>query len=80
MIRSRAVPVVGTVCMDLTMVDVTDHPDVVAGDPAVLLGDSPDAWDVGGWAGTNGWDSLTRIGRRVARVYVEEARIIDVVE
>lgn len=79
-IRGRSVPVVGTVCMDLTMADVTDHPDVVAGDTAVLLGDAPDAWDVAGWAGTNGWDSLTRIGRRVPRVYVEEGRIIDVLE
>lgn len=69
-VRGRSVPVAGTVCMDLTMLDVTDHPDVQVGDEAVLFGDAPSAWDVAACAGTNAWEALTAISARVPRVYV----------
>jgi alanine racemase len=55
--------------MDLTVVDVTDIPDVVEGDEAIVLGESPTAWDLGDWAGTNAWQVLTTIGPRVTRIY-----------
>jgi len=71
LIRGRRAPVRGTVCMDLTMVDVTDRPDVAEGNEAVLVGDAPDAWEVADCAGTNAWEVVTRIGPRVPRVYVE---------
>lgn len=77
-IRGRRVPVAGTVCMDLTMVDVTMHPEVVEGDEAVLFGDEPTVWEVADRAGTNAWQVLTSVGPRVPRVYVEEGRIVDV--
>jgi alanine racemase len=72
------VPVAGTVCMDLTMADVTDRPDVVDGTEAVLLGDDPHAWDLAGWAGTTSWEVLTSVGSRVPRVYVRGGRIVNV--
>jgi alanine racemase len=75
---SGLAPVAGTVCMDLTMLDVTDLADVREGDEAVLLGDSPTAWDVAERAGTNAWQVLTAIGRRVPRVYVEGGRVVSV--
>jgi alanine racemase len=78
LVRGRRTPVVGTVCMDLTMLDVTDHPEVVEGDEAVLFGDDPTAWDVADRAGTNAWDTLTRVGSRVPRVYVEGGRVVGV--
>jgi alanine racemase len=74
-VRGRRVPVRGTVCMDLTMVDLTDRPEVVEGDEAVLVGDDPDAWQVAEWAGTNAWEVVTRIGPRVPRVYVDGGRV-----
>lgn len=77
-IRERRSPVVGTVCMDLTMVDVTDRPEVAEGDEAVLFGDDPTAWDVAERAGTNGWEVLTSVGSRVPRVYVEGGRVVAV--
>jgi alanine racemase len=77
-VRGRRVPVRGTVCMDLTMVDLTDRPEVAEGDEAVLVGDDPDAWQVADWAGTNAWEVVTRIGPRVPRVYVEEGRVTGV--
>jgi alanine racemase len=77
-VRGGRVPVRGTVCMDLTMVDLTERPEVAEGDEAVLVGDDPDAWQVADWAGTNAWEVVTRIGPRVPRVYVEEGRVTGV--
>ena len=77
-IRGRRVPVAGSVCMDLTMVDLTDHPEVGDWEEAVLFGDSPTAWDVADWAGTTAWQVLTAVGARVPRVYVEDGRVVEV--
>src|SRR6266545_3466271 len=71
----RRVPVRGTVCMDLTMVELTDRPEVAEGDEAILVGDQPGAWEVADRAGTNAWEVVTRIGPRVPRVYVESGRV-----
>jgi alanine racemase len=68
MLRGARARVVGTVCMDFTMVDVTDIPSVAEGDLAVVLGDSPSVWDLADWAGTNPWQVFTGIGPRVPRV------------
>lgn len=64
-------PVVGSVSMDMTMVDVTDLPAVREGDEAVLFGDAPGAWEVAEWAGTNAWQVLTGISERVPHQYVD---------
>jgi alanine racemase len=70
-VRGRPAPVAGRVCMDLTMVDVTDVPGAAEGDEALLFGDEPTAWDVADWAGTNAWQVLTAVGVRVPHVYLE---------
>jgi len=78
LLHGQRVPVAGTVSMDMTQVDVTDVPEAREGDAAVLFGDEPTAWDVADWAGTNAWDTLTRVGLRVPRGYVRGERVIDV--
>ncbi|HET7294880.1 MAG TPA: alanine racemase [Vicinamibacteria bacterium] len=77
-IRGRRAAVAGTVCMDFTMLDVTERPDVQEGDEAVVFGDDPTAWDVADWAGTNAWEVLTSVGLRVPRVYVDDGREVEV--
>jgi alanine racemase len=72
------VGVAGAVCMDLTMLDVTDCPDAKEGDRVVLLGDEPTAWDLASWSDGNAWESLTRVAARIPRVYVENGRVIEV--
>lgn len=72
-----ALPVAGTVCMDLTMVDATDAPDLEAGDEVVILGDAPTAWDLAEWAGTNAWQILTGVGSRVPRRYTVGGEIVN---
>jgi alanine racemase len=69
-VRGQWAPVAGTVCMDLTTLDVSDIPGVVAGDEVELLGDAPTAWDWADWAGTNAWQALTGLSARLPRDYV----------
>lgn len=74
-VRGHLAPVAGSVCMDYTMVDLTDRPEVGEGDEAVWFGDAPTAWDVAERAGTHAWQVLTSVGPRVPRVYLESGRV-----
>ncbi len=73
LIRSRRAPVVGAICMDLTMIDLTDVPEAHVGDEVILWGGSGDASisvnDVARIAQTISYEMLCTVGRRVARVY-----------
>jgi len=73
LVRGRRAPVVGRVCMDMTMVDVTDIPDASEGDEVVLLGaQGEDAISIGEMAGvlnTIPHVVITGIGKRVPRTY-----------
>lgn len=65
-------PFVGTVSMDLVIIDVTDLPaaSVKRGDPVTLIGGPLDLDAVGSGAKTIGYEILTSLGRRHARRYV----------
>lgn len=68
-------PVVGTVSMDLLVIDVTAAPRAAAvrGGTATLIGDGLDIDAVGRRAGTIGYEILTSLGARYGRRYVELA-------
>jgi alanine racemase len=74
LVRGRRAPIVGTVCMDMCMVDVTDVPGAAEGDEVVLLGTQGseviDADELGERAGTICYEILCAIGARVPRRYV----------
>jgi alanine racemase len=61
------VPLVGRVCMDHSMFDVTDVPGVCVGDEIVLWGDEPNVEEIATLAGTIAYELLARIGARVKR-------------
>jgi alanine racemase len=73
MVRGRRAPVVGAVCMDLTMVDLTDIPGAAIGDEAILWGGAGEAMisvnDIARIAQTISYEMLCTVGRRVPRVY-----------
>ena len=71
-VRGRRAPVVGRVCMDHTMIDVTDVEGVGRGDRVVLFGDGLPADELAAWCETISYETLTAVGRRVPRVHVEE--------
>ena len=66
-------PVTGLVCMDMTMVDVTDVPGVCIGDDVILIGrqgtEQITAEDIAGWTGTISYEVLCSIGPRIPRRY-----------
>ncbi len=71
-IQGGLAPVVGQVCMDMTMVDVTDIPGVVAGTSVEIFGKNLPVQQVAEWANTIVYEILTGISQRVKRVYFEE--------
>ena len=69
-IRGRRAPIMGLMCMDQMMVDVTDISCVKPGDAATLLGDGISLEQYSAWTGRHRNELLCRIGRRVPRVYL----------
>jgi alanine racemase len=73
MIRGRRAPIVGAVCMDLTMVDLTEVPGAEVGDEVILWGGTGEAMisvnDVARLAQTISYEMLCTVGRRVPRIY-----------
>jgi alanine racemase len=79
LVMGRRVPIVGTISMDMTTVDVTDIPGCAIGEECVVLGpqkgalgaDTITATEVAEHAGTIPWEVLTSVSRRVPRFYRE---------
>lgn len=73
LIRGRRAPIVGLVCMDMIMVDVTDIASVQVGEIVTLIGqqggESIWADEVAGWIDTIPYEVLCGIGSRVPRLY-----------
>ncbi len=69
-VKGRKCPIVGNICMDQLMVDVTGL-DPEMGDEAVLMGEGYTADDMALDAGTCMHDIISSIGPRVERVYLE---------
>ena len=80
LIRGQACSVVGVVCMDHTMVDITDVEDAQVGDEVILLGrqgkDDITANELAAMANTVVHEIPTLIGRRVKRVYLDRDRLL----
>lgn len=72
LVNGRLAPVTGNVCMDMTMIDVTEIPGVKAGDQVEIFGKQLPVQQVAEWAGTISYEILTGISQRVKRVYTEE--------
>ena len=70
LVRGRRVPVIGRICMDMCMIDVSDVPDVQAGDEAIVFGGELTAEEVAAKIGTINYEVVTTVGKRVPRLYV----------
>jgi alanine racemase len=75
LVRGEFAPIAGRVCMDQSMLDVTDIPGVESGDEVVILGEQGsraiDAYAHADCTGTIPWEVLTDIGHRVHRQIVD---------
>lgn len=75
LVRGRRCNVVGTVCMDAMMIDVTDVPDARVGDEAVLIGRQGNeeilADEIAANGGTINYEIVCKISPRVTRIFVQ---------
>ncbi len=73
LVRGRRAPIAGTVCMDWTMVDVSDIPGVSVGDRVTLMGrDDGEQISAEEWAGRIGtisYEVFCLVGQRIPRIY-----------
>ena len=72
LINHQLAPVIGAVCMDMTMVDITGIPDVNEGDEVIVFGTELPIQQIAEWANTIPYEIMTGISQRVKRVYFEE--------
>ncbi len=77
-LHGKKAPVLGLVCMDQMMADVTDIPEARQGDAATLLGDEIDLRDYARWGNLNRNECLGLIGRRAPRVYFRDGKPVHV--
>lgn len=71
-VRGQRAPIVGNVCMDMCMIDVTHIPDVQEGDEVEVFGSHLPVQKMARRLETIPYEVLTRVSERVKRVYVQE--------
>ena len=81
LIRGQKAPILGRICMDQMMVDVTDIPGVQHGDPVVLIGNSGNLTitieEIAAAADSFNYEFSCGIGSRVPRIYYQEGKEVE---
>ena len=81
LIRGKKAPILGRVCMDQLMVDVTDIPDVQLEDPVVLIGRSGNECitveQIAAAADSFNYEFVCGISRRVPRIYMQGGQVVN---
>ena len=84
LLHGKKIPVVGRICMDMCMVDITDVPEVQVGDTVTVVGRDGDAaitWD--DWAdqlGTISYELVCDINKRVPRLYLKNGEVVETLQ
>ncbi len=82
-VHGKKAPVVGLICMDQLMVDLTDIPEAKAGDEVILYSNGEnntmDLNTMAKLAGTNKNEILSRISRRVPKVYIRKGKVVKII-
>lgn len=71
-VNGKLVPVIGSICMDMTMIDVTEVKGLQEGDEVIVFGKELPVQELAKWADTIPYEIMTSISQRVKRVYFEE--------
>lgn len=72
LVNGQLAPIIGTVCMDMFMADVTGISGISQGDEVIIFGKDLPVTQLAEWANTIPYEILTGISQRVKRVYFEE--------
>lgn len=70
MVRGEKAPVIGNVTMDTTMIDVTHIQEAKIGDEVIVMNKFVSAWDIAKTIGTIPYEIVSRMGKRLPRLYV----------
>jgi Alr-MurF fusion protein len=73
LVHGKPAPVVGSICMDMTMIDVTGIANVQPGDEVIVFGNNLGVQQLAHLAQTIPYEIMTGISQRVKRVYFEES-------
>lgn len=79
-IRGKRCPVIGLICMDQMMADVSAVPEAEVGDMVTLLGGDIPYMEYSDWAGSNRNECITAMTSRPLRLYYEQGRLTTVVD
>lgn len=71
-VNGKLAPIIGTICMDMFMIDITDIENIKEGDDVIIFGIQLPVQQVAKWANTIPYEIMTGISQRVKRVYFEE--------
>ena len=69
--------ILGRICMDMCMVDLTEHPDVTVGSEVEIFGERNSANEMARLAGTIPYEITCAMSKRVPRVYLREGKVIE---
>ena len=72
LVHGKRAATVGNVCMDMTMIDVTDIPEASEGDEVIIFGEQPPVQELAECLQTIPYEVFTNIAGRVKRVYWQE--------
>jgi alanine racemase len=73
LLKGAVVPVVGRICMNMTILDISKRPKSVPGEEVTIIGKSKSkeitATDIADWAGTINYEIVSRLPESIERVY-----------
>ena len=72
LVNGKPAPVIGSVCMDMCMLDITDIDGVQEGSEVIVFGEQLPVTKLAGWSNTIPYEIMTSISQRVKRIYVNE--------
>lgn len=80
-VKGKIVDVVGRICMDQCMIDVSDVNNINRGDEALIFGDGAvTVDDIARWLGTINYEITCMLGHRVPRIYKRGGKTVKVLE
>ena len=80
LLRGKLAPVVGRICMDMCMVDITDIPDAQVGDEVTIIGEALPCTRMADRLGTIPYEVLCGINKRIPRIYLQNGKASEILQ
>ena len=72
LVNGKLCSIIGNICMDMTMIDISEITDAEEGDEVIVFGNELPVQQMAQWANTIPYEVISTISRRVKRVYFQE--------